>query len=300
MMGLIRTHRSVAAVLIAITLAAWPVAGRCWGEEGHQIVGLIAEHYLDPAVRMRADELLAGDTSGLTSTDMTDETVWADRFRDSDRNSTRQHYSQTFQWHFVDIELAAPNLDAACFAHPRLPPGTVASDGPASACIVDKIEQFRAELAAPGTPVSERRLALEFLLHLVGDLHQPLHAADDHDRGGNDLRVVMGTERAGNLHHYWDTVFVAELGPGSDVVAARLIADLSDQQRHAYAGGSVSDWAWETFDVAKTHAYGRLPRPSHGVVLIDDDYAADARQITAVQLQRAGVRLAQLLNAALR
>src|SRR6516225_4043340 len=97
----------------------------------------------------------------------------------------RQRYEQTRQWHFVNIELDGPNLDRACFGHPRLPAAVPASSSPAKACLVDKIEQFTAELSNSATAPGERLLALEFLLHLVGDVHQPLHAVDDHDAGGN-------------------------------------------------------------------------------------------------------------------
>ena len=91
----------------------------------------------------------------------------------------------TRQWHFVDIEVVAPNLDAACFGHLPLPAGVLASEGSPQACVVDKFEQFAGELGDPTTGAPERLLALKFLLHLVGDVHQPLHAADDHDAGGN-------------------------------------------------------------------------------------------------------------------
>src|SRR6202035_2254805 len=129
--------------------------------------------------------MLAADTDNLTAHDIADEATWADKYRDSDRKGAKERYLATRLWHFVDIELFKPDLDQACFGRPRLPDGTVASNGPAQACIVDKIEQFTAELADPGTNPEERLLALKFLLHLIGDLHQPLHAADDHDSGGN-------------------------------------------------------------------------------------------------------------------
>ena len=83
----------------------------------------------------------------------------------------------------MDTELAQPDLASACFDHPPLPAGVPASQGPPPACVVDKIDQFTAELSNPATGASERLLALKFLLHFVGDLHQPLHAADDHDAG---------------------------------------------------------------------------------------------------------------------
>jgi hypothetical protein len=75
--------------------------------------------------------------------------MWADKYRDSDRNGSRERYDRTRQWHFVDIELDKPNLDRACFGHPGLPSGVLASRGPAGACIVDKIDQFRPNSPAP-------------------------------------------------------------------------------------------------------------------------------------------------------
>jgi len=85
-----------------------------------------------------------------------------------------------------------------------------ASGGPPNACVVDKIRQFNTELAAPGTDPQERIIALKFLLHFVGDVHQPLHSADDHDQGGNSKRVSARGFPAGNLHHFWDTEFVEQ------------------------------------------------------------------------------------------
>ncbi|WLA46706.1 MULTISPECIES: S1/P1 nuclease [Bradyrhizobium] len=74
--------------------------------------------------------------------------------------------------------------------------------------MVDKSQQFAAELANPATDVEEQVAALKFLLHFVGDVHQPLHSSDDHDRGGNAKRVSATGLSAGNLHHFWDTEFV--------------------------------------------------------------------------------------------
>jgi hypothetical protein len=74
--------------------------------------------------------MLAADPDDLTTHDIASEATWADRYRDSDRNGSRQHYEQTWRWHFVNVELGDPNLDTACFGHLPLPAGTVASNGP--------------------------------------------------------------------------------------------------------------------------------------------------------------------------
>jgi hypothetical protein len=273
------------------------------------MTGLIAERYLTPGVRAKVASLLAGDSSGLTRTaGIADEATWADKFRDSDRDTDQVHYRQTRAWHYVDVELDRPDVDAACFGHPALTPGSRASEGPAEDCILDKIEEFRRELRSTATPPNERLRALQFLLHLVGDLHQPLHAADDHDRGGNDLLVKTASHRGGNLHYYWDTVFVERLGSSAVDAAERLMAGISDEQRREWSSGSPADWARQSFEIARLTAYGRLPRPaaddtprpSRGVLLLDAAYEREAELTVELQLRRAGLRLAQLLNDALR
>jgi len=301
-----RSH--ITTIMVGLMIQVWPVTGCCWGDEGHEIVGLIAERYLTPAVRERVNALLSQDPSGLTrTTGIADEATWADKYRDSDRNTTQMRYRQTYQWHFVDIELDRPDVDAACFHHPPLPPGGNASDGPPDDCILDKIDQFRRELHGHGTAAGEKRLALQFLLHLVGDLHQPLHAADNHDRGGNDLLVKAGGSPAGNLHHYWDTVFVKRLGTRPADVARRLIADISPAHRRMWSTGSPRVWGRQSFEIGRTHVYGPLQRAGMGAgahvtgdLILDARYEADATAIVAVQLQRAGLRLAVLVNEAMR
>src|SRR5262249_54894189 len=142
-----------------------------WGDEGHEIVALIADHYLQPQVRVKVNNILAGDTTGLThNTRIDQEATWADKFRDSDRYSSKLRYNGTRNWHFVDIELPAPDLKSACFGQPPLA-NVPASAGPARDCIVDKLDQFIAELKSPATNPGERLLALQFILHFVGDIH---------------------------------------------------------------------------------------------------------------------------------
>src|SRR5882762_8232737 len=91
-----------------------------WGDEGHKIIALIAERFLNPAVRSDVSALLAADPDDLTTHDIASEATWADRYRDSDRLGAKVRYEATRRWHFVDIELRAPNVDQACFAHPQL------------------------------------------------------------------------------------------------------------------------------------------------------------------------------------
>ena len=291
----------LAPVFAAAVLAATiPDCAFGWGDEGHQVVGAIADHYLDPTVRAQVNQLLAGDTTGLTSSkDILNEATWADHYRDSDRPNG-PHYKTTHTWHFVDIELSGPNLDTACFGHPTLPAGTPASSGPLNDCAIDKINAFIAELKSPSTSDDERRMAVQFLLHFVGDIHQPLHASDDNDSGGNSKNVTATGLPAGNLHHYWDTEFVQRLGTDPGTVAQQLIAATTDSQVHAWSQGTVEDWAQESFGIARDHVYGLLPTlGSNGKYALTAAYVDDASQVVPVQLQKAGVRLAFILNQAM-
>ncbi|MBV8737678.1 MAG: hypothetical protein JO007_10540, partial [Alphaproteobacteria bacterium] len=265
-MLLVQRGITVFVLLIGIGVGAPPAFA--WGDEGHKIVALVAQSFLDPAVRKKVDSLLANDPDSRTAHDIASEATWADKIK-----SDSELRQRTSKWHFVDIELSNPNIDQACFNRPPLPAGTVASDGPANDCILDKIDEFTAELASPTTDPEERVVALKFLLHFIGDLHQPLHASDDHDRGGNDKHVSAPGMRPGNLHHYWDTEFVVALGSEPQQVAADLIEGISDDQVKEWMKGTPTDWAQEAFRLARTDAYGRLPQPNaHGNYRLSDEY----------------------------
>jgi hypothetical protein len=198
------------------------------------------------------------------------------------------------------MEREAPDLSAACFGSPPLPPGTEAAAGPANACIIDKIGQFERELHVSGTSSEERLRALQFLLHLVGDLHQPLHAIDDHDAGGNSRHVSAPGLQWASLHFYWDVEFVQRLGADPDALAARLIARIAPQDLQRWRRGAPADWAREAFEVGKALGYDALPPPERpGYYRLPDSYVDAATQAVALQLARAGVRLAVILNRAL-
>jgi hypothetical protein len=255
MAGDLQKPALLAWFLLAVALTT-PRPAIASGDEGHKVIALIAEHYLGPAVRAKVAGLLAADTDTLTDHDISSEATWADKYRDSDRDTTKIRYEATWRWHFVDVELAQPDLASACFDYPSLPAGVPASQGPPRACVVDKIDQFTAELSIPATGASERLLALKFLLHFVGDLHQPLHAADDHDAGGNKKLVAAAGLNPGNLHHYWDVELVERLGTDPRQVAGSLIGQISEEQRQAWSSGAPSDWAMEAFALARRDAYG--------------------------------------------
>jgi hypothetical protein len=163
------------AVALAASVCLIPQSALAWGDEGHRIIALVTDRFLEPPVRDRVKAMLAVDPDDLTAHDIASEATWADRYRDLDRRGSRQHYEQTRRWHFVNIELPDANLDAACNGRPLMPPGTgtLASNGPAQACVADKIDQFTAELADPKTDPEERLVALKFVLHRIGPSSSP-------------------------------------------------------------------------------------------------------------------------------
>jgi len=274
-------------------LVMTPQTSHAWGYEGHRIVAAIARSYLAPAVKAKVDALLAADTDMLEPHDILSAATWADSFR-------RDH-RETAPWHFVDIELAKPDLDTACFGHP--PSAFPASAGPERACLIDRLEAFEAELADPATPQAERIVALKFVLHFVGDIHQPLHASDDDDHGGNCVRIALGGARTTNLHSHWDTGLITALGTDPEAIAAQLRSQITKGQQKAWMAGDARAWALESFEVAKAAAYWPgAPRGCAGdtaPVNLPLGYDAAAKAVVAQQLEKAGVRLAWLLGSLL-
>lgn len=286
-----RITLAAAAVGLMLPSPIW-----AWGYEGHEIVATIARAELTPAVRAKVDALLATDSDALTASDMVSRATWADAWRSAG-------HRETAQWHFVDTEIdGSADVDNACFGHPA--PDQPASAGPAQDCVVDKIREFTAELSASSTPPAERLLALKYLLHFVGDVHQPLHASDNHDRGGNCVLVSLGGARTVNLHSYWDTV-VVETAVGKDVgaAAATLRGRITPADRREWRSDDPAAWAREAFGVAKGVAY-TIGSPAGcqqdaAPIALPDGYEAKAQAAAMLQLERAGLRLGMVLNRAL-
>jgi S1/P1 Nuclease len=228
---------SIRCFLLAVTVTA-PRPALAWGDERQEIVAPSAEHYLDQAARTKVAMLLVLDPDTLTDHDLASEATWAGKYRESDRDTTKIRYQGTRRCHFVDIELAEPRLDTAYFGHPPLPAGVLAWEGPPQACVADRIEQFVAELGNPATGASEQLLSLKYVLHFVGDLLQALHAADDHDPGGNKKLVTADRLHAGNLHGFWDIELVEMPRIDPRQVAVRLIGQISEAQRQQWSPGS--------------------------------------------------------------
>lgn len=283
-----------------------------WGDEGHEAVALIAKHYLTADAQAALTQLL-GPTDPSVPADIASRATWADKYR----ASSPARYTATHNWHFVDLEIdGTPDMSSACFGHLH-----IAVSGPASAswpddCVVDKIEQFRAELTSTATSPAERQLALQFLLHFVGDVHQPLHSADHHDAGGNAVYVVWGKRKTPSpLHSFWDDQAVSGNATTASAFASKALAAMTQTRCTALAtgadqAGSSESWANDAYALAKSVAYGMLPKAYAGSATISTKsgpktvqyyklsatYVAKAKSTAFDQISAAGVRLAAVLN----
>jgi S1/P1 Nuclease len=201
---------------------------------------------------------------------------WADQ--------ARRARPETAPWHYIDIPIDQPHLD-------------MARDCPKGDCVIAKISDFRKQLADPATSPAARREALLFLIHFIGDMHQPLHCSDHHDKGGNDVHVVF-FGRPSNLHSVWDGGLLGRLG-----TEERLFPEwLKESERHEkkFARGTVEQWAEQSHKVAVKIVYDKLPRTAAGQPeVLDEKYEQTADPLIRLQIERAGARLARVLNEAL-
>lgn len=281
-------------MLLAASLLT-PKPAAAWGDLGHEVTALIAYRHLDDKARDALNALLASDGDQSTPPDFASRATWADKYRTAHR--------ETAAWHFIDIEIDRPDLAAACFGFPPLTGARPASAGPAEDCIVNKINEFFAELKDPATPLAERLLALKFLIHFIGDLHQPLHTADHADRGGNCVALAPSPDvQSNNLHAFWDVGAVAALGGSAPQIAAALDAEITKEDLQAWTAGNSTTWTMESFALGQRDAYALPSRPTcqlPGSITLSAEYQSRARQDAAMQLKKAGIRMAGLLNNAL-
>jgi len=274
------------ALGLALGLLFTPQAARSWGAEGHRTVALIAMNHLKAGARAQIENLLQVNGTAtiadakVHATDfknIADMASWADAYRFNHRDSEG--------WHFVDIPITARTYDEL-------------RDCGNLNCVVAKIALFRKVLADATANPADRAVALRFIVHFVGDVHQPLHSADNDDRGGNSVNVVFNRQPS-NLHHAWDTELVLAAG-GRDQTAlsARLDQSITNEDNQIWSAGTVEDWANEAHTQAVDVAYGKLPQSR--AEDLQDVYSAVAIPVVEMQLKRAGIRLAFILNDALK
>ncbi len=251
-------------LVIALILSSSPCFP--WGREGHEVIGLIAERYLTAATLARAAGLLDGSAIDAVAS-------WADEYRHDHR--------ETAPWHYIDIPLADSKID-------------MARECANSDCVIAKTEQFLAVLKNPSADRVAKTQALKFVIHFVGDLHQPLHVADNGDKGGN-LRYVIFERHPDNLHWVWDRGLIQHITRSPTALAAELESRITPKDEAEWQKGSIEDWVMEGHRLAQTVAYGDLGNENPAP--INPAYEREADPVIELQLEKAGVRLAYLLDA---
>lgn len=251
---------------------------RAYGFEGHKIVAMIADKHLTTATREKITDILKDAT-------MADVSSWADNYRQTHRD--------TSGWHYIDIEISDD---------------TILSGSATRGTILDAISSQSKVLADQAATSESRSMALKFVIHFLGDLSQPLHCADNHDSGGNGVKVSF-LGRNGNLHQVWDVMILqkmmAEAGITSSTGDLQKLADTLDAefgpQINTIQEGNPKDWALQSHKYAVSNAYSYLKDDtlSSVTVTLDQKYFDDNKPLLRKLLTSGGFRLAHVLNAIL-
>ena len=231
-----------------------------WGQIGHRVVGKVAENYITPETKKAIQAILGNESLAVASTFM-------------DEVKSDDAYDHTHAWHYTTI----PNGEtyATCEKSKK---------GEA----VKAIEDMKAIIINPSSTLEEKKVALRFLVHLVGDIHQPLHVGNGTDRGGNDFNIKWFYSNS-NLHRIWDSQLI-EHKEYSYSELVEVIDFTTTEQINLWQSSTTADWADEAAIIRET-IY-----PDKGLEKIGYEYAYQHWDLMQEQLLKSGVRLAGVLN----
>jgi hypothetical protein len=248
-----------------------------WGPKGHKVVGAVAQSHLTETAKHNLQSLL-GDANLASIAN------WADEIK--------SNRPETFGWHFVDIPKGAESFSQPrdCYRPDEKYPS---SKDDHHNCVVDRISMFKQVLGDQNASQADRIEALKFLVHFVGDIHQPLHAVEE-GRGGNDIHVVeFGSPQCGkgrcNFHFVWDTALIEHTGLSEEDYVTRLEQLIAARNLQSKATGTPEDWANESYRWAQ-----KVWLNEGGSV--DEAYYQSNIGVVDERLALAGLRLASLLN----
>ena len=263
-LGNMRLPCVLASLSMCYLSVAYPAFG--WWAEGHQIVAGIAAQRLNPKAKAAVAAILP---EGQTLESLA---AWADEIR-KDRK-------ETGPWHYIDIPTGEPRGDWSKYC-------------PEQSCIATAIPKMEKTLRDPAATREQRDEALRFLVHFVGDMHQPLHVGERSDHGGNTVKVAFDGQSL-NLHAAWDGKLMEAWFKQDPSALAKLREGAPASEREALTAGSLDDWLWQAQEASRDAVYGPLDR-CHCTVL-DQAYLDQAIPVLRVQLLRAGERLGRVLN----
>ncbi len=282
----------ITSTALAVLLS--PQSAWCWGTDGHKIVALIAADNLTPAARSHVANILgvSSDQRAIASAMETASNRPDFEFRDKDPS--------TAPWHFINICLQDRRTDVAA----RCLRGN---------CVTGKIDEYSKRLKDAKFDRFGADGDLAFLIHFVGDIHQPLHAANDADKGGNCVKVDSHSQ-ATDLHAVWDTTVVRRLERNIDSgrfdTTARKLEKIYASEKESDSWIVADDIAWESVQLARADIYTPLQIPvepceptvdtcansPRGTFELSSAYLDRADEVAGHQLAKAGFRLASLLN----
>lgn len=259
---------------IGLLLSVATPQASAWGREGHRLTALVAEQYLTPEAKAQIVELIGKET-------LAEVAPWADTYR--------TEHPETAGWHYVDIP-----RDATAFNRNRDCPVSVTDPkSPWRDCVTDRILYFEGRLGDTSLSRTQRAEALKFLVHLIGDIHQPFHAIGD-DRGGNGIVVTfLGSPQCDtyhcNLHGVWDDSMIEERGLNEKKYTELLLTEIKQNHWETRAGGEPTGWA------NVSHQYAVRAYAPNGAVLLHDYYDEEIKVVDS-ELALGGLRLAHVLN----
>jgi hypothetical protein len=236
-----------------------------WGSVGHKTVATIAEAHLSPVAKNSIKALLGDQTIG-------DIASWADEVRNT------PEYKKTGPWHYVDLPLGYSFEQFS---------GEVKKQGADN--VYGAIRHCEEQLKSNNTTNEEKTIALKFLVHFIGDSHQPMHVSRAEDKGGNSIQVQFNG-KGSNLHSLWDSGLIGREGKTFDQMAkdydTAKPADISKWQN-----SDPMQWVWESYQFS-TKIYGDVEKNNK----LDDAYYQANIPVVQQRIEMAGIRLAGELN----
>jgi hypothetical protein len=238
-----------------------------WGYTGHRTIGQIAQNHLNSKAKEAVKNLL-GDTS------IADACTWADDAR------KEPEFAETANWHFLNLPLGLSFEDFKKYVD------TLSQENVYSA-----LNKAKVALTNPDASKMQKVHALKFIMHFVGDLHQPMHVSRAEDKGGNTIQLNYD-DKGTNLHSLWDTKMLEKQGLTYDQLATKYDNIAADDIKQ-WQSDPIVTWLWESYQIT-TQLYAEIDLMNKRV--IDDEYYQKHLPIVEKRIQQAAVRLAGVLN----
>lgn len=273
---------------LLIMLCATSHQALAWGSTGHRVVGLLAERHMDPAALKKAHAILDGHDLAFVST-------WPDELRSGPKT-----YEYTFNWHYTTWQDEDDSFHA----------GLESGD---TGFLMSQVEKQVAVLKNPAASKADKAFALKFTVHLIGDVHQPLHVGTSGDRGGNACRVTWHGKPS-NLHTVWDSDMIEKTNLSYTELADFASQGRSQNQTRQWQSSTVRQWSEESKKLRSRIYPPEVVAPNAPVTYLTYckgkvepeampklgyDYSYEYDPVVRERLYQAGVRLAKVLNDAL-